>query len=259
MNTGKLIKIFMVLMVIAAIAAIIVGILAISKEDKSEGEKQETVMTDKQDTTPQLPLEDEALLPPTPVAEETLKQAEPVDDTPVLPEQPTVEPTADPTPILTPVPDDSYKDTLVFDGTQEHFITWNIQYQVNVRAEASKDSEKIGELVKDSYGIVLEKGAEFTKIQSKDITGYVANQYLMTGKAADEMILGTSARKVTITKAVNIRDNADMNSNVLGMASEGMTFNYDPSVPEVHGWVGIVYGDYEVAYVSAAFCSVSDT
>lgn len=252
MTTGKLIKIFTVLFAITAVAAIVVGIIAFSEDNKSlnNQDKQETVVSDTKDNKTE-PLQDEALVPDKGTVAEVTPEVTPE---PVAP----VAEVKDPEPEVTPEPvsqiDDTYKDSLLFDGTQEHFITWNINYQVNVRAEASKESEKIGELKKDDYGIVLEKGEEFTKIQHKDMIGYVANQYLMTGKAADEKILGTSERIITIAKAVNIRDAASMDSNVLGMASAGNTFGFDPEAPEVHGWIAIVYGDYPVAYVSAAFC-----
>ena len=148
------------------------------------------------------------------------------------------------------------KENLKFDGTETHFVLQNINYQVNVRKEASKTSDKVGELLKGAYGIVLEKGEEFSLVQCGDLTGYILNTYLMTGRGADEQIQGTSSRKVRIDKAVFIRDDANMESNKLGTASEGAEYSFDPSAPEVHGWVAIVYEDAPKAYVSAAFCTV---
>lgn len=148
------------------------------------------------------------------------------------------------------------KENLKFDGSETHFVLQNINYQVNVRKEASKTSDKVGELLKGAYGIVLEKGEEFSLVQCGDLTGYILNTYLMTGRGADEQIQGTSSRKVRIDRAVFIRDDANMESNKLATASVGAEYSFDPTAPEVHGWVAIVYEDAPKAYVSAAFCTV---
>jgi len=67
-----------------------------------------------------------------------------------------------------------------------------------------------------------------------------------------------SGKTVTIDRAVYIRDNANMESNKLATASPGQTFEFDTMAPAVYGWVAIVYEDAPKAYVSAAFCTVTD-
>ena len=147
-------------------------------------------------------------------------------------------------------------ENLKFDGTETHFVLQNINYQVNVRKEASKSSDKVGELLKGSYGIVLEAGEEFSLVKCGDLTGYILNSYLLTGRAADEQLQGVSTKRVTIAKAVFIRDDANMESNKLAIAAEGAVYSVDPTQPEVHGWIAIIYNDAPKAYVSASFCTV---
>ncbi|MCR5829924.1 MAG: SH3 domain-containing protein [Lachnospiraceae bacterium] len=149
-------------------------------------------------------------------------------------------------------------ENLKFDGSEEHFVLQNIEHHVNVRKEASISSEKVGELLKGAYGVILEKGEDFSRVKCGDLTGYVLNNYLMTGRAADEQIQGVSARKVKIDRAVFIRDDANMESNKIAIAPEGSVYSLDPTAPEVHGWVAIVYNDAPKAYVSASFCTVED-
>jgi len=149
-------------------------------------------------------------------------------------------------------------ENLKFDGTEVHFVLQNINYQVNVRKEASKSSDKVGELLKGAYGVVIEKGEEFSLVKCGDLTGYIMNNYLMTGRAADEQIQGVSSRKVKIDRAVFIRDDANMESNKIAIAPEGATYSIDPTAPEVHGWVAIVYNDAPKAYVAASFCTVEE-
>lgn len=148
------------------------------------------------------------------------------------------------------------KEDLKFDGTETHFVLQNIETSVNVRKEASSSSDKVGVLLKGSYGIVTEAGEDFSKIICGDVAGYIRNTYLMTGRAADEQIQGVSARRVRIDRAVFIRDDANMESNKLAIAAEGAVYSVDPTAPEVHGWVAIVYNDAPKAYVSASFCTV---
>ena len=147
-------------------------------------------------------------------------------------------------------------ENLKFDGSETHFVLQNIESFVNVRKEASINSEKIGALLKGSYGVVVEEGEEFSRVQCGDITGYIRNNYLMTGRAADERIQGVSTKVVKIDRAVYIRDDAGMDSNKLAIAAEGAVYSVDPTAPEVHGWVAIVYNDAPKAYVSASFCTV---
>lgn len=290
MNVNKLFKIVAVLFICTALAALVITVIALAMDSKSGAENdpgQKTEATEKPGKTP-VAAEDEALggtatdQPKESPKKDSASETGTVktDDTDagskpetVEPEGISVEETTPETPDTTPTDDTPVeiptrtaeglpigqsvpKEKLKFDGTETHFVLQNIEYQVNVRKEASKSSDKVGELLKGSYGVVLEKGEEFSLVQCGDLTGYILNTYLMTGRAADEQIQGTSSRKVRIDKAVFIRDDANMESNKLATASAGAEYSFDPTAPEVHGWVAIVFEDAPKAYVSAAFCTV---
>ncbi|HBB59041.1 MAG TPA: hypothetical protein DCZ52_02045, partial [Lachnospiraceae bacterium] len=58
---------------------------------------------------------------------------------------------------------------------------------VNVRAEASEDSEVIGKLYNNSVGDLIEEAGDWYKIESGSCTGYVKAEYCVTGDAAKEL------------------------------------------------------------------------
>ena len=50
--------------------------------------------------------------------------------------------------------------------------------RLNVRVSADTNAPIVGRLTSGAEGLVLEKGTEWSLIQTGDITGYVYNQYL---------------------------------------------------------------------------------
>ena len=68
------------------------------------------------------------------------------------------------------------------------------------RAEA----EVIGKLYEGAGGTDIEKGDQWTKISSGNVEGYVATDYLLFGKDAENKAIETGARKAVITED-NIR------------------------------------------------------
>ena len=55
----------------------------------------------------------------------------------------------------------------------------DVQDALNVRAEASEESEKVGLLYKDCGGRILERKDGWTKIKSGDLIGWAKDDYLL--------------------------------------------------------------------------------
>ena len=55
----------------------------------------------------------------------------------------------------------------------------NVNNSLNVRTEPDAESERAGLLYKDCGGRILERGDEWTRIQSGDLVGWVSNEYLL--------------------------------------------------------------------------------
>ncbi len=64
----------------------------------------------------------------------------------------------------------------------------NVEEYLNVRSEGNEDAEIVGKIYAGSGGIVLEKGAEWSKIQSGNVTGYICNQYAWFDKDMESSV-----------------------------------------------------------------------
>jgi spore germination cell wall hydrolase CwlJ-like protein len=64
----------------------------------------------------------------------------------------------------------------------------NVDEYLNVRAEGSEDAEIVGKIYAGGGGQVLEQGAEWSKVQSGSVTGYISNAYAWFGKDMENSI-----------------------------------------------------------------------
>lgn len=73
---------------------------------------------------------------------------------------------------------------------------------LNIRMEASETSEIVGKIYGMSYGDLIENCGEWTKITSGEVTGFVKNDYILTGIEAEEKAIsyGKEITKTAITK-----------------------------------------------------------
>lgn len=62
---------------------------------------------------------------------------------------------------------------------QSTLVMANVQNALNVRKEASEESEKVGKLYKDCGGTILERKDGWTKLQSGNIIGWAKDEYLL--------------------------------------------------------------------------------
>lgn len=59
-----------------------------------------------------------------------------------------------------------------------------ISSTLNVRAEGNPEAEIVGKIYRDCGGIVLERGEEWSKIESGDLVGWCSNDYLLFDEEA---------------------------------------------------------------------------
>jgi len=111
----------------------------------------------------------------------------------------------------------------------------------------------VGKLYPGSGGDVLERGAEWTKISSGSVEGYVANQYIVFGAEAEAKANEVGKLKVTVlTDSLRIRKTPSTESGIWELASEGEVFDgigYDGE------FIGIYY-DGEIAFLSLDYVNV---
>ena len=75
----------------------------------------------------------------------------------------------------------------------------NTESSLNIRAEASEDSERLGKMSAGAAGKIIEKGDEWTKIESGAVTGYVKNEFMVTGDEAGEFAESRIPKVATVT------------------------------------------------------------
>ncbi len=130
----------------------------------------------------------------------------------------------------------------------------NVNNAVNVRAEATEDSEKVGVLYKDCGGRIVENGEGWTKISSGDLEGWVRNDYLLFEDDAVALAEKVGVRIVTVeSDALRVRKEPSLDAGVYGLVACGDELDVVETVSDE--WVSVDY-EGETGYLSAQYVSV---
>lgn len=123
-----------------------------------------------------------------------------------------------------------------------------VQTGAVIRTQASSDSDAAGYLYRGAAVHVLDKGDEWTEVQSGRVTGYVKNEYLTYGEDAKGLAeYYGSQGVVTNWNDVNVFQKADADSAVEGKVADGHSF----TVAEDNGhWLAVQVGADRTGYVS---------
>ena len=124
---------------------------------------------------------------------------------------------------------------------------------VNVREDADENSEAIGKLYRGDGATVLEKGDQWTKISSGNLTGYVNNDYLAFGDDAKAIAEEQGSWVATVnTQTLYVREDASQDAGIAGMAAEVDELNVSTDAQAPDGWVAVEY-DGGTGYVSTDY------
>lgn len=124
---------------------------------------------------------------------------------------------------------------------------------VNVRAEASEESEIIGKLYDDSVGTLITEENGWYKIQSGSVEGYVKAEYCVTGEEAEALVDEVGEKIATVTTTtLKVRKEPGTDAEVLGL----VPIEEELSVlGEADGWVKVSIEEGE-GYVSSEYVSL---
>lgn len=112
---------------------------------------------------------------------------------------------------------------------------------LNIRQEASTDSEVIGILTNHNACELLEDAGEWYKVTSGKVTGYVNKQYLVTGDEAEAIAEQEIKTVATVnTETLNVRAEKSTEAAVLSQVGNSEAFTVN-SVAD--GWVEISVDD----------------
>lgn len=136
----------------------------------------------------------------------------------------------------------------------------NVEEYLNVRAEANEEAELLGKLRRGDAADILERGAEWSKISSGNVEGYVKNEFCVFDEAAETMAyeLGTVyATASTGGLRVRAEANSAEETEIVHVMEEGEKIKVDTAAEAPEGWVAVKHEDSgTTAYVSAEFVSV---
>lgn len=131
----------------------------------------------------------------------------------------------------------------------------NVQNALNIRAEASEKSEKVGYLYKDCGGTILERKDGWTKLKSGNVIGWASDEYLLFGEEAKAMAEDVGNWIVTLdTEAVRVRMEPNLESDIYGLIAYDDTVEYIDMVD--NDWISVDYNG-EIGYVNSEYVNVA--
>lgn len=137
-----------------------------------------------------------------------------------------------------------------FDG----YVLPVVDVYLNIREIPSTDGVIVGKLYVGAMAEIVEVQEEWTKISSGTVEGYVSNEFIVTGKAAEEVARRDGKVTATVLEGgLRVRENPGTDADILNIAGEGEQFEV---AEELEGWVGIRYSEETVAYLSADYVKI---
>ena len=132
----------------------------------------------------------------------------------------------------------------------------NVDDFLNVREAADGEAAIAGKLYKGDVATIVEAGDEWTLVTSGNLTGYVKNEYCVTGTEAYAYAQSNCETVAEVnTNNLRIRSEQSVDSNVLDTVSTGAKLTVDTEAEATEGWVAVKSGS-QTAYVSADYVTV---
>lgn len=137
---------------------------------------------------------------------------------------------------------------------ESDLVMVNVQVAMNVRAEATEESDKVGVLYKDCGGRILERKDGWTRMKSGDLIGWASDEYLLFGEEAEAMANDVGNLIVMIeTDTLCIRTEPNGDADVFGLLAGDDELEMIEFVND--DWISVDY-EGETGYVSAEFVDV---
>ncbi len=141
-----------------------------------------------------------------------------------------------------------------------NLVIAKVQRYVNIRSDASENSEVVGKLYDKSVGTYISEKDGWYEISSGNVTGYVKAEYCVTGKEAVDLAKEIGTRIATVTTTtLKVREDASTEAAVLGLVpiEEELTVVEEQDgwvkvdIEEGYGWVSKDYVDLRTDFVKA--------
>ena len=131
----------------------------------------------------------------------------------------------------------------------------SVEGNLNVREQATTDSDIVGKMQGDAACEILEADGEWTKISSGNVTGYVSSEFLLTGDAARAKAaeIKTTVAKVNTT-TLYVREATNTDCRIVALVGTGEEVEV---LEALDGWYKVSVDDEE-GYISADYVEVSE-
>lgn len=105
---------------------------------------------------------------------------------------------------------------------KSQLVMANVKNALNVRSEASEDSDKVGKLYKDCGGTIIERKDGWTKLQSGNIIGWAKDEYLLFDEEAKALANDVGKMIATVnTETLRVRTEPSTEAGVYGLLPAG--------------------------------------
>ncbi|MDY5883668.1 MAG: NlpC/P60 family protein [Roseburia sp.] len=131
----------------------------------------------------------------------------------------------------------------------------SVEGNLNVREQATTDSDIVGKMQGDAACEILEVDGEWTKISSGNVTGYVSSEFLLIGDAARARAaeIETTVAKVNTT-TLYVREATNTDCRIVALVGTGEELEV---LEALDGWYKVSVDDEE-GYISADYVEVSE-
>ena len=139
----------------------------------------------------------------------------------------------------------------------DKLVMANVEEAVNVRSEASENSELIGKFYKDCAGSIIERKSGWTRLKTGDLTGWVKDEYLLFGDDAAELAEKVVERTaISTTQTLRVRKEPSTDAGIYSLLAEGDKIE---AVEEMGEWVKVAYSDGDIGYVASEYVKIEDS
>lgn len=125
---------------------------------------------------------------------------------------------------------------------------------LNVRSEGNSEAEIVGKMYKDCGGILLERGEEWSLIESGDLVGWCSNKYLRFDEEAIEIAKEVGSMLATVNvSCAKVYSDSSKNADVLGYAAYNSLFEVIYEVDE--DWICVAFDEYD-GYIRTEYVDI---
>ena len=126
---------------------------------------------------------------------------------------------------------------------------------VNIRKEASTDSDILGKLYRDSAAEIIKSDGDWFLIESGSVKGYVKSEFIKTGIPDDELVEKYGELSIIVTvDGLNVREKTDTESSKLDVIYKNEIY---PVMDTSENWIKInIPDDKIVGYIKKEFADI---